>query len=144
MSKFFDEWESEIKSYCSQNKLNFEKAKSMSQSFGKDILVLQYYDANSESVKKGLGLLDESPMPVVLIIRKDANKLIFEQTAQTNKYLSVDYIEDLEEFDGTYTDINASPPDALYNYTSLGRYMREYNKEFNQMSEEEIEWFRIK
>lgn len=87
MSKIFDEWESEIKSYCSQNKLNFEKAKSMSQSFGKDILVLQYYDANSESVKKGLGLLDETPMPIVLLVRKENGDLVFEQTEYTKKYL---------------------------------------------------------
>lgn len=108
MSKNFDEWENEIKSYCLKNQLSFEKVKSMSQSFCDEMLILQYYDTNNESVKRGLGLLDETPMPVVLIIRKDTNKLIFEQTAQTNKYLSVDYIEDLEEFDGTYTDINAT------------------------------------
>ena len=88
MCKRFNEWESEIKSYCSKNKLSFEKAKAMSQAFGKDILILQYYDANNESIKRGLGLLDETPMPVVLLIRKEKNNLIFEQTEYTRKYLS--------------------------------------------------------
>ena len=88
MCKRFDEWENEIRSYCSSNKLSFEKAKAMSQSFGKDILVLQYYDSNNYSVRKGLGLLDETPMPVVLLVRKENGSLIFEQTEHTKKYLS--------------------------------------------------------
>lgn len=52
------------------------------------------------------------------------------------------YIEDSDEFDGTYVDINASAPDILYDYTEMARYMRENNKEFDQMTSEEIERFR--
>lgn len=55
---------------------------------------------------------------------------------------SMVYIEDLNEFDGTYIDINASVPDALYDYTAMVRYMRENNKEFDKMTNEEIEQFR--
>lgn len=54
---------------------------------------------------------------------------------------SMFYIEDLDEFDGTYVDINASAPDVLYDYTEMARYMRENNKEFDQMTNEEIEQF---
>lgn len=54
----------------------------------------------------------------------------------------MDYIEDSDEFDGTYVDINASAPDVLYDYTEMARYMRENNKEFDQMTSEEIERFR--
>lgn len=55
---------------------------------------------------------------------------------------SVVYIEDLDEFDGTYVDINASASDVLYDYTAMAIYMREHNKEFDQMTHEEIEQFR--
>ena len=87
MCKRFEEWESEIKEYCSKNNLNFDKAKSMVQSSNKNMLVLQYFDAETESVKKGLGLLDETPMPAVLWITKTGNNLEFEQTEYTQKYL---------------------------------------------------------
>ena len=88
MCKRFDEWENEIKKYCSDNNLSFEKAKSMSQSSNKTTLLLQYFDPDSESVKKGMGLLDETPMPAVLWITKVGNSLNFEQTEYTKKYLA--------------------------------------------------------
>ena len=61
----------------------------MVQSSNKNMLVLQYFDAETESVKKGLGLLDETPMPAVLWITKNGDKLEFEQTEHTKKYLSM-------------------------------------------------------
>ncbi|MDD6490238.1 MAG: hypothetical protein PUG48_10605 [Clostridia bacterium] len=83
MSNRFDEWSSEIKSYCQKNNLDFDKAKKLSQGWGKDFLVLQFHDENI----KANGLLDEIPMPVVLIIEKKDNNLIFTQTEHTKKYL---------------------------------------------------------
>ena len=53
------------------------------------------------------------------------------------------YIEDLEEFDGTYVDVNAPIPDVLYDYTAMAQYMRVNGKEYSQITEEEIESFRI-
>lgn len=51
----------------------------------KDDLVLQYYDKE----KGKMGLLDETPMPVVLWISRDSNgNLSFKQTEHTKKYLS--------------------------------------------------------
>ena len=88
MCKLFNDWSEEIKLYCQQNDLSFDKAQKMSKSWGKSDVILQYYDPNSESVKKGLGLLDETPMPVVLCITKIGNKLCFEQTEYTRKYLA--------------------------------------------------------
>lgn len=44
------------------------------------------------------------------------------------------YIEDLDEFDGTYVDINTSAPYELYNYTEIATYMRENDLEFKQMT----------
>ena len=85
MCKLFDDWTPQIKGYCDENGLDFEKAKQLSQSWGRDILVLQYHDP-----KKGKrGLLDETPMPLVLLIRRDKNgKLTFEKTQYTERYLN--------------------------------------------------------
>ena len=89
MCKRFDEWENEIRKYCEENGLDFEKARTMAQSSNQTTLLLQYFDSESESVKRGLGLLDETPMPAVLWITKNGDKLEFEQTEYTRKYLTV-------------------------------------------------------
>ena len=85
MSELFDKWEDDIKKYCEINNLSFEKAKNMAQCWGKDDLILQYYDSSKSN---GKGLNEEIPMPIVLKIKKTDNVLIFEQTEYTNKYLS--------------------------------------------------------
>ena len=84
MCKLFDDWSSEIEKFCNDNNYSFDKAKKLSQCWGKDDLVLQYYD--KEMGKKGL--LDETPMPVVLWIKRDKDgNLSFEQTEYTEKYI---------------------------------------------------------
>lgn len=89
MCKLFNDWSVQIKEYCDKNNLSFEKAQKMSKSWGKNNIALQYYNPDGESVKKGLGLLDETPMPVVLWITKDGEKLVFEETEYTKKYLAM-------------------------------------------------------
>jgi len=84
MCKLFDEWATEIEMFCQKNDLSFDKAKTLSQCWGKDDLILQYYDKE----KGKNGLLDETPMPVVLWIKRDKNgNLSFEKTEHTEKYL---------------------------------------------------------
>ena len=85
MSELFDKWEDDIKKYCEINNLSFEKAKNMAKCWGKDDLILKYYDSSKNN---GKGLNDEIPLPIVLKIKKKDNVLIFEQTEYTNKYLS--------------------------------------------------------
>lgn len=84
MCKLFNKWSKQIKEYCDKNDLSFEKVEKLSKCWGKDDLILQYHDES-----KGLtGLLDETPMPVVLYVKKSANgELNFEQTEYTQKYL---------------------------------------------------------
>jgi hypothetical protein len=86
MCKLFDEWAPQIQRYCEKNNLSFEKAKNMSQCWSKNDIILQYYD--KENKKNGLGLLDETPMPIVLKIIKTDNGLKFEQTEHTREYLA--------------------------------------------------------
>ncbi len=89
MCKLFIEWSNEIQQYCESNGLNYDKAKSLCKGCGKDFMFLQYFDPESESVKKGSGLRDETPMPLVLAIYKQPDgSLKFEQTEHTKKYLS--------------------------------------------------------
>lgn len=86
MCKLFDDWSSEIQNYCINNNLSFEKAKKMSQCWGSNFLALQFFDETNEKGK--LGLLDETPMPIILMITKTADGLVFEQTEHTKKFLS--------------------------------------------------------
>jgi hypothetical protein len=78
--------ETAIKDYCDKNGLNFEKAKNSPKCFNKTEIFLQYVDWKESN---GLGLLDETPAPVTLMIRKTDSGLMFEQTEHTAKYLSV-------------------------------------------------------
>ncbi len=87
MCKLFDIWTPQIKTYCSNHNLSFEKAQSMSQCWGKNDVILQYYDKNRSYENRGL--IDDTPMPIVLKITKTKNGLMFEQTEHTQKYLAV-------------------------------------------------------
>lgn len=85
MCKMFEDWSEEIKAFCGNNGFSFEKAKKLSKCWGKNDLVLQYHDPE----KGSMGLLDETPAPVVLWIRKEPDgTLSFEQTEYTKQYLS--------------------------------------------------------
>lgn len=85
MCKLFSEWSTEIQEFCDKNNYSFAKAKKLSKNWGKDFLTLAYYDPN----KKSNGLLDDTPMPAVLLISKEPDgSLKFEQTEHTKKYLS--------------------------------------------------------
>ena len=87
MCKQFEDWKPSIFEYCKQNGLSFEKAQMMVKSSNRDTLFLQYFDSNQENVKNGLGLRDETPMPLVLIVRDRGGRLEFTQTEHTMKYL---------------------------------------------------------
>ena len=82
----FDEWSEDIKQFCLKNNYNFEKAKKMSKCWGNNMLALQYYKYDPLKAKEGLR--DETPLPLVLMIKKESGKLIFEQTEFTSQYLS--------------------------------------------------------
>ncbi|MCM1023264.1 MAG: hypothetical protein NC395_04315 [Prevotella sp.] len=84
MCKLFDEWSPQIEKFCNENGFDFEKAKKLSKSWGKDNLALQHYDPE----KGKMGLRDETPMPLVLRIKKNPDDTLeFVQTEYTKKYL---------------------------------------------------------
>lgn len=84
MCQLFIDWENEIKAYCTENGLNFEKAKNMPKCWGKNDIWLQYHDPD----KGKNGLRDETPAPIVLKISRVGSTIRFEQTEHTQKYLS--------------------------------------------------------
>ena len=80
---FFEEYAGAIEEYCKKSGLSFQKAEMMCRASGKDDLLLQYHDP-----KKGeLGLINETPAPVVLIMRVANGTPFFEKTKHTDKYL---------------------------------------------------------
>lgn len=79
----FDEWEAEIRDFCSINCLDFEAIKKLSRGNGADFLILYYYDQN---VKK-FGLLQEECLPVVMLVKKTVEGLVIEKTPFAENYL---------------------------------------------------------
>lgn len=88
MCKQFEDWKTNIADYCKSNGLSFEKAQRMVKASNRDTLLLQHFDPHQESVRRGLGLIDETPMPLVLIVKNRGGSLEFIQTEHTRKYLS--------------------------------------------------------
>ncbi len=83
MCELFSKYENEIKQYCTNNNLSFEKVCSLPQCFSKNDIWIQYHDPE----KGRSGLKDETPAPIVLKIYINNDKIEFEQTEYTEKYL---------------------------------------------------------
>jgi hypothetical protein len=86
MCKILLENEKEIENYCQKNKLYFEKLKYSPKCYNNEHIFFQYVDYDDNN---GLGLLDETPAPVTLMIYKRDNGLEFIQTEHTAKYLGL-------------------------------------------------------
>lgn len=84
MRSLFDTYKREIEQYCNDNGLDFSKTNGMGLCWGKDHLFIQYVDPS----KRIMGLLDETPAPVVLIMRIADGKPEFEQTQYTQVTLN--------------------------------------------------------
>lgn len=83
MCKLFSKYEGQIKSYCVENGLDFEKLSSFPQCWSKNDIWVQYHDPN----KGKSGMKDETPAPIVLIISVNSGNVTFTQTEHTGKYL---------------------------------------------------------
>lgn len=84
MCKLFSEWENDIRSYCTKNGLDFSRVQKTGKCWGKDFLMLQHIEPGTGRQ----GLQDETPAPVVLLVKKQNDALVFEQTQYTQKYLA--------------------------------------------------------
>ena len=79
MCKLFNAYKDQIKDYCIDNNIDFEKVKKLPKCWGKNDIWLQYYDP----IKGTKGLNDETPAPIVLKIYIDNGKVTIEQTEHT-------------------------------------------------------------
>ncbi|MDR0983864.1 MAG: hypothetical protein LBL93_02490 [Ruminococcus sp.] len=77
----FEDYKDEIKQFCVANGLNFDKLKNMILSKNSVSMSFSYYDNIPDTEKKGLN--DETPLPVVLWLKKIGDSLKFEQTEYT-------------------------------------------------------------
>jgi len=85
--KIFNENEAAIREYCEKNGLNFDVVENSPKCFNNEYVFIQYVDYE-KGMKQLLGLLDETPAPIILKIFKTPNGL-FEQTEHTAQYLAV-------------------------------------------------------
>jgi hypothetical protein len=87
-SKIFKEREDEIRNYCVENNLSFDKLCESPWCYDNEELIIQRSERDPERAK--LGLMDNIPTPSTLEIYLENGKLRFEQTDITRKYLGAD------------------------------------------------------
>ncbi len=79
------DYRNEIQQYCINNKLDFEKTMSAIKGCGSDSITFQV----AENKRNIHGLLDETPLPTVLILYKKNGGIEFKQTEYTQRYLAI-------------------------------------------------------
>lgn len=81
----YKRYQRDIQCYCENNNLDFSKVEHMVKGCGDNDIIIQVRIGKSSMS----GLLDETPMPVVLrVLRKLDGSLTFEQTEHTMRYLA--------------------------------------------------------
>lgn len=76
----------EIRNYCQAHNLSFEKTIASVKGCNDDSV---FFQALVKSEKSRTGLRNETPLPVVLIMKKVGTRVVFEQTEHTKHFLSV-------------------------------------------------------
>ncbi|MDR0991479.1 MAG: hypothetical protein LBL87_01080 [Ruminococcus sp.] len=87
MEMWFQDYKDEIKKYCLLNKLDFDKINKYPKSWNSELIAIQYSDGDYTNTR---GLLDDTPMPLVLLINKEENGISFEQTEYTKLYAALE------------------------------------------------------
>lgn len=81
----FENYINDIKKYCAENKLSYDKLQQMVHCVGQSHITFVH-----RSKDKGEhGLLDETPALTVLTAKLIENKLVVEETPYTRKYLAL-------------------------------------------------------
>jgi hypothetical protein len=87
MNLRFDDYKNAVKEYCDVNRLNFNKILSLPKSGNGKFIMVAHSDGHTDGSK---GLLDDTPMPCVLIINKNQDGTVaVEQTQYTKRYLAI-------------------------------------------------------
>jgi len=85
--RIFKDHKDEIREYCVENNLSFDRLCKSPCGFNNDVLFIQRNERNPERAK--LGMMDDIPTPTVLEIYLENGNLRFVQTDITYKYLGV-------------------------------------------------------
>lgn len=81
----FENYINDIKKYCAENKLSYEKLLQMVRCVGQSHITFVYRNPkNGEQ-----GLVDETPAITVLVAKVIADKLVIEETPYSRKYLTL-------------------------------------------------------
>jgi len=83
MAKIIVKYKKEIEEYCDENNLSVDKVFHSPRSYSNERLIFLHHDPE----KGKRGLLDETPAAVTLAVFLENDKLRFEQTEHTRKYL---------------------------------------------------------
>jgi hypothetical protein len=83
----FDDYKKDVQKFCLRNNLDFGKILKLPKSGNSNFIMVAHSDGHTDGSQ---GLLDDTPMPCVLIINKERDGSIgFEKTKYTAKYLSL-------------------------------------------------------
>ena len=83
MCKLFNKYEKQIKKYCEENGLDFNKLTKLPMCWGKNDIWVQYHDPQ----KGEKGMKDETPAPIVLMVKINNDTVSVSQTEYTDIYL---------------------------------------------------------
>jgi len=86
--RIFKKFNNEIKAYCAENDLSFDRLCKSPCCFDNEELNILMNDSDPEREK--LGLMDNIPIPTVLKILHENGKLRFVQTEHTREYLGTE------------------------------------------------------
>jgi hypothetical protein len=86
MNMNFEDYKDVVKAYCLDNHLNFNKILTLPKSGNRDFILVAHSDGLHDGSR---GLLDDTPMPCVLIINNNYDGSVsVRQTEHTRKYIS--------------------------------------------------------
>lgn len=85
----WEQYSKQIKNYCEQNNLSYEKLMKMAKQYGKDFVFFCYLDKKASQNKKNQYINDEELLPLVLgVYFEESSKVTFKQTEYTQKYIA--------------------------------------------------------
>jgi hypothetical protein len=87
MEMKFENYKTEIENFCAENGLSFEKLKTMIPGWNSVTMSFSYCD--DTLLESADGLNNDTPLPVVLWIKKVGDILNFEKTEFTQKFLAI-------------------------------------------------------
>ena len=93
MKKYLQQHMLEFEAFCKEENISVEKILSMPKCYSKNLMYIQNYNYKNAD----MGLTDNTPADILLIIKKNNNKIDFEITPIGKKLLKNDKCFDKED-----------------------------------------------